>query len=56
MGWHTNMTGEEIMAEARKEREREISKLRALARHYNAEADRLERIGKPSALKDPSHG
>ncbi len=43
---HKGMTGDEIMAELRKRRMREIERLRALARHYNAEADRIEQQDK----------
>lgn len=46
MGLSSNMTGIEILEECRKQRESEIAKLRALARHYNAEADRLEEAQK----------
>jgi hypothetical protein len=47
MSWGLNMTTEEIMKEHERYRTQEIAKLRALARHYNAEADHLENMGKP---------
>lgn len=42
MSWHTGMTAEQWIEESRRQREREIARLRGLANFYNREADKLE--------------
>lgn len=42
MSFHTNMTAEKWLEESKKQRKREILRLRGLANFYNSEADRLE--------------